>query len=194
MRSHGPSKLPASPPASPIDPTKFTPQFHWQGGNLLCERMSLAKIAERHGTPIYVYSRAAIEGNYRAYCSALRGLTATICYSVKANSNLSILKLLAKQGSGFDIVSAGELYRLRCAGISPRRVVFSGVGKTREEIRGALRAGILLFNVESEAELEVLQDEATRLRKRAPVAIRVNPDVQAGGHRHIATGRHQHKF
>jgi diaminopimelate decarboxylase len=113
---------------------------------------------------------------------------------VKANSNLSILRLLAKCGSGFDIVSGGELYRLCRAGVSPGRVVFSGVGKTREEIGEALRAGILLFNVESEAELEVLQDEAARLRKRAPVAIRVNPDVEAGGHRHIATGRHQHKF
>jgi diaminopimelate decarboxylase len=191
MRSRVPSE---TPPASPIDPTTFTPQFRWRGGDLICERTSLADIAVRHGTPTYVYSRAAIERNYREYCTALGGLTATICYSVKANSNLSILRLLAKCGSGFDIVSGGELYRLCRAGVSPGRVVFSGVGKTREEIGEALRAGILLFNVESEAELEVLQDEAARLRKRAPVAIRVNPDVEAGGHRHIATGRHQHKF
>src|ERR1700684_4370568 len=194
MRSHGPRELPVSSPASPIDPTTFTPQFRWQGGNLFCEGIPLAKIAERHGTPIYVYSRAAIEANYRAYCTALRGLPATICYSVKANSNLSILRLLAKQGSGFDIVSGGELYRLRRAKMSPRRVVFSGVGKTREEIREALRAGILLFNVESEAELEVLQDEAAHFRHRASAALRVNPDVQAGGHAHISTGHHQHKF
>jgi diaminopimelate decarboxylase len=191
MRSRAPSETPS---ASPIDPTTFTPQFRWRGGDIICERTPLGEIAVRHGTPTYVYSRAAIEANYREYCTALRGVTATICYSVKANSNLSILRLLADCGSGFDIVSGGELYRLRRAGVSPRRVVFSGVGKTREEIGEALRAGILLFNVESEAELEVLQDEAARLRKRAPVAIRANPDVEAGGHRHIATGRHQHKF
>lgn len=191
MRSRAPSE---TPPAPPIDPTTFTPQFRWRGGDLICERASLAEIATRHGTPTYVYSRAAIEANYREYSTALRGLSATICYSVKANSNLSILRLLARCGSSFDIVSGGELYRLQQSEISPSRVVFSGVGKIREEIREALRAGILLFNVESEAELEVLQDEAARLRKRAPVAIRVNPDVEAGGHRHIATGCHQHKF
>ncbi|MGA8269263.1 MAG: diaminopimelate decarboxylase [Candidatus Acidiferrales bacterium] len=160
----------------------------------MCERAALEQIAERHGTPTYVYSRAAIEANYREYQRAFRSLPATICYSVKANSNLSILRLLAKCGSGFDIVSGGELYLLRRAGISPKRVVFSGVGKTRDEIREAVRVGILLFNVESEGELDVLQSEAARLRKRAPAAIRVNPDVEAGGHRHIATGRHQHKF
>ncbi len=162
--------------------------------SLFCERVALDDVAARHGTPTYVYSRAAIEANYREYGAAFRGLPATICYSVKANSNLSILRLLAKCGSGFDIVSGGELYRLRRAGISPKRVVFSGVGKTREEIREALREEILLFNVESEGELDVLNDEASRLRRRAPAAIRVNPDVEAGGHRHIATGRHQHKF
>ena len=194
MQSPGPSKVSALPAASPIDPTTFTPQFRWRGGDLICERTPLADIASRHGTPTYVYSRAAIEANYREYCTALRGVTATICYSVKANSNLSILRLLANCGSGFDIVSGGELYRLRRAGVTPGRVVFSGVGKTREEIGEALRAGILLFNIESESELAVLEDEAARLRKRAPVAIRVNPDVEAGGHRHIATGRHQHKF
>jgi diaminopimelate decarboxylase len=194
MQSPGPSKVSALPAASPIDPTTFTPQFRWRGRELFCEGAPLVEIAARHGTPTYVYSRAAIEANYREYCTALRGVTATICYSVKANSNLSILRLLANCGSGFDIVSGGELYRLRRAGVSPRRVVFSGVGKTREEIGEALRAGILLFNIESESELAVLEDEAARLRKRAPVAIRVNPDVEAGGHRHIATGRHQHKF
>ena len=190
MRTHGPSDS----PSSPIDPTTFTPQFRWRGGELACERVVLSEIAARHGTPTYVYSRAAIEANYREYRAAFRGLPATICYSVKANSNLSILRLLAKCGSGFDIVSGGELYRLLRAGISSKRVVFSGVGKTREEIREALREEILLFNVESEGELDVLNDEASRLRRRAPAAIRVNPDVEAGGHRHIATGRHQHKF
>jgi diaminopimelate decarboxylase len=125
---------------------------------------------------------------------ALGNLPHTICYSLKANSNLSILRLLARLGSGFDIVSGGEFYCLRRAGISAGRVVFSGVGKSREEIREALRAGIRLFNVESEAELDVLAGEAARLGRRAPAAIRVNPDVMAGGHPHIATGHHQHKF
>jgi diaminopimelate decarboxylase len=125
---------------------------------------------------------------------ALGGVPHTICYSLKANSNLSILRLLARLGSGFDIVSGGELHCVQRAGIPASRVVFSGVGKSREEIREALRAGIRLFNVESEAELEALAGEAARLGRRAPAAIRVNPDVLAGGHPHISTGHHQHKF
>lgn len=178
----------------PIDPTAFTPHFRWRGQNLLCEGVPLQAIAERERTPTYVYSRAAIEDSYRHYRRAFRGTPTTICYSVKANSNLSILRLLADLGSGFDIVSGGELYRLQRAGIAAKRVVFSGVGKSREEIREALRARIFLFNIESEAELEVLLSEAGRSRHRAPAAIRVNPDVQAGGHRHISTGKHEHKF
>ena len=125
---------------------------------------------------------------------ALRGVPHTICYSMKANSNLSIVRLLAGMGGGFDIVSGGELYCLRRAGVPAGRVVFSGVGKSREEIAEALRAGIRLFNVESEAELDVLASEASRLRRSAPAAIRVNPDVLAGGHPHISTGHHEHKF
>jgi diaminopimelate decarboxylase len=178
----------------PIDPTKFTPQFRWRAGELFCEGVALAEIAARRGTPAYVYSSAAIASNYRGYARAFRNMQATICYSVKANSNLGILRLLGKLGSGFDIVSGGELYRLRRAGVSAARVVFSGVGKTREEIREALRAGILIFNAESEQELEILESEGARLRRRAPAAIRVNPDVEAKTHRHIATGRHHHKF
>jgi diaminopimelate decarboxylase len=179
------------------DPADFTPFYKYRSGELRCERVPLARIAERVGTPAYVYSRAAITAAYRALDRAFTGAHAlphTICYSVKANSNLSVLRLLARLGSGFDIVSGGELDRLRRAGVSPKKIVFSGVGKSREEMREALRAGILLFNVESEAELEILAAEAARMKKVAAAGIRVNPDVQAGGHPHIATGHHRHKF
>jgi diaminopimelate decarboxylase len=152
------------------------------------------ELAARFGTPLYVYSASSIRAAYRALDGALGAWPHTLCYSVKANSNLSILRWLARLGSGFDIVSGGELYRLRQAGVSGKRVVFSGAGKTREEIRDALRASILLFNVESEAELEMLAAEAARLRRTAPAGLRLNPDVAAGGHPHISTGQRQHKF
>jgi diaminopimelate decarboxylase len=180
------------------DPAIYTPHFIRRRGNVFCEGVSLEAIAKKVGTPAYVYSGAAISGAYSelddALTSALGKTPHTICYAVKANSNLSVLRLLAKLGSGFDIVSGGELERLRRAGVSPSRVVFSGVGKSREEIAEGLRAGIFLFNVESPAELELLASEAARLRKRAAASIRVNPDVVAGGHPHIATGRRHHKF
>jgi diaminopimelate decarboxylase len=185
-------KRPGRAPSA--DPTSYTPQYSWRSNRLACEAVDLERIAEKVGTPAYVYSATAISDSYRAMDRALRGVPHTICYSLKANSNLSILRLLAGLGSGFDIVSGGELYSLRRAGISTPNVVFSGVGKSREEIREALRAGILLFNVESEAELDVLADEASRMGRRAPAAIRVNPDVMAGGHPHISTGHHHHKF
>jgi diaminopimelate decarboxylase len=178
----------------PIDPTEFTPQFAWRGNSLCVERIPLARLAIRFGTPSYVYSRAAIEEACRQYQQAFRSVPVTICYAVKANSNLSLLKLIAKFGCNFDIVSGGELFRLIRAGITTRRAVFSGVGKSAAEIREALRAGIFCFNIESEFELDVLVREASRMRVRAPAAIRVNPDVEAGGHRHISTGRHHHKF
>ncbi len=126
--------------------------------------------------------------------SAFGSLPHTICYAVKANSNLSILRVFAALGSSFDIVSAGELYRLRRIGVPGNRIVFSGVGKSREDIREALLARVLLFNVESAAELDLLLSEASRFRIRAGASIRVNPDVQAGGHPHISTGHHRHKF
>ncbi len=176
------------------DPTRYTPEFSWRDSVLYCEQIPLEKIAEQVGTPAYVYSAASIKGAFRGLDGALGRLPHTLCYSVKANSNLSILRLLARLGSGFDIVSGGELYRLQRAGVPVKRVVFSGVGKSREEMREALSAGILLFNVESAAELELLASEASRLSRRAPAAIRVNPDVVAGGHRHISTGHHHHKF
>ena len=179
---------------APIDPTKYTPHFSYRRGTVGCESVSLVRIATRLGTPVYVYSSASIVDAYQRFHRGFRIIPHSICYAVKANSNLSILRLLAAQGSGFDIVSSGELYRLRHIGVPGRRIVFSGVGKTKEEIRDALKAGILLFNVESEAELELLAREAAHLGRRASAALRVNPDVQAGGHAHISTGHHRHKF
>jgi len=198
-----------------IDPVNFTPHFsrksvRKQGSStdeILCEKVSLESVAEATGTPVYLYSRAAIEDAYQELDRGLGSLPHTLCFAVKSNGNLSILNHLARMGSGFDIVSGGELEHLRRIGVRGDRIVFSGVGKDQHEIREALnyrgagrkgRAGILLFNVESEAELEVLSGEAARQVQKgnAPpaVAIRVNPDVQAGGHPHIATGRHEHKF
>ncbi len=185
-----------------IDPATFTPFFKWNRGEVSCEGVPLDAIAQKNGTPVYVYSRAAIRAAYlgldRALGAALGPQSGNsphrVCYAVKANSNLSVLREFAKLGSGFDIVSGGELERLRRIGVAGNRIVFSGVGKTREEIAAALKAGILLFNVESAAELETLEAEASRLRRVAPAALRVNPDVAAGAHPHIATGKHQHKF
>jgi diaminopimelate decarboxylase len=177
-----------------IDPARFTPHYAYREDALECEDVPLAQVAETFQTPAYVYSGASIVDAYQEFRRAFHAITHTICYAVKANSNLSILRLLADAGSSFDIVSGGELDRLRRIGVPGRRIVFSGVGKTNEEIREALRAGILLFNVESESELDVLSSEAARLARRAPAALRVNPDVEAGGHPHISTGHHRHKF
>lgn len=162
---------------------------------LHCEKLSLTELAERFGTPLYVYSATTIRERYKIFDSAFREMSHTVCYSVKANSNGSILRLLAKEGCGFDVVSGGELERvLRADRKSAKKVVFSGVGKTREELTAALKAGILLFNVESESELHTLAECAARLRTKAPLALRVNPDVAAETHPYIATGLHQHKF
>ena len=177
-----------------VDPASYTPGFSYRGNQLFCEGVSVAAVAERFGTPAYLYSRASIEQAYRRMDSAFGSLPHTICYAMKANSTLGILRVFAALGSGFDIVSGGELYRLRRIGVAGSRIVFSGVGKSREEIREALRARILLFNIESPAELDLLASEASRLRVRAATSIRVNPDVKAGGHPHIATGHHSHKF
>jgi diaminopimelate decarboxylase len=177
-----------------VDPVAYTPGFSYRGSRLFCEGAPVERIAGQVGTPAYVYSRASIEQAYRRMDSAFGSLPHTICYAVKANSNLGILRVFAALGSSFDIVSAGELYRLRRIGVPGNRIVFSGVGKSREDIREALRARVLLFNVESPAELDLLIAEASRLRVRASASIRVNPDVQAGGHPHISTGHHRHKF
>jgi|HubBroStandDraft_1064217.scaffolds.fasta_scaffold00452_6 diaminopimelate decarboxylase len=162
---------------------------------LHCEDVSLQKLAERYDTPLYVYSAAMIRKRYRAFDAAFRGVPHTICYSVKANSNLSILRLLARMGCGFDVVSGGELERVLAAERkASKNVVFSGVGKTREELTAALKGGIMLFNVESESELWALAECAGRLRKTAPLALRVNPDVAAETHPYISTGLRKHKF
>ncbi|MCU1239453.1 MAG: lysA [Candidatus Acidoferrum typicum] len=212
-----------------VDPATFTPYFSWKksAGKLVdskldrgaavlrpyaalqvcCEQISLCDIADTVGTPAYVYSQAAIGDAYRELDGGLGALPHTLCFAVKSNGNLAILKYLAGLGSGFDIVSGGELQHLGRIGVPGKRIVFSGVGKTREEMREALRyrspgrgstRGILLFNIESEAELAALLEEVARERRRGAVApavsIRVNPDVQAGGHPHISTGRYEHKF
>lgn len=159
------------------------------------EGIPLPKLAAKYGTPLYVYSAATIHEHYEVFDAAFGGIPHTICYSVKANSNLTILRLLAKRECGFDVVSGGELERVLIADRkAAKRVVFSGVGKTREELVAALKTGILLFNVESESELKVLADCAARLRKRAPIALRVNPDVAAETHPYISTGLRKHKF
>lgn len=162
---------------------------------LHCEGVPLQKLAEQHGTPLYVYSAAMIAGRYEAFDAAFRDQPHTICYSVKANSNLSILRMLARKGCGFDVVSGGELERVLTADRkAAKSVVFSGVGKTRAELTAALKAEIMLFNVESESELWTLAECAGRLRKTAPVALRVNPDVAAETHPYISTGLRKHKF
>jgi diaminopimelate decarboxylase len=162
---------------------------------LYCEAAALENLAARHGTPLYVYSAAMIRARVNAFARAFRSIPHTLCYSVKANSTLAILRLLAAQGAGFDVVSGGELQRvLRVNRKAANRVVFSGVGKTVAEMELALRSGILLFNIESASELSLLSATATRLKTRAAVAVRVNPDVSAKTHPYISTGLHQHKF
>jgi len=164
-----------------------TPQLH-------CEQVTAVDIARRFGTPAYVYSRAALTANFVAYQQALDGIDHQICYSVKANSNIAVLNVLARLGAGFDIVSGGELERVLAAGGDAAKVVFSGVAKTREEMRRALDVGIGCFNVESKAELVRLNDVAANAGKIAPISLRVNPDVDANTHPYISTGLKQNKF
>ena len=159
-----------------------------------CEGVPLRRLAKRFGTPLYVYSQNHIVGQHRALDRAFRSVDHLLCYSIKANSNLAIIRALAKSGASFDIVSGGELYRVEQAGGDPRRCVFSGVGKTREEMEYALRRGIYCFNVESEAELKLLDAVGRRQRRRAPIALRVNPGVDPETHRYISTGKHESKF
>ena len=163
-------------------------------GELHVERVPLTTIAERFGTPCYVYSRAALEASYDAFAAAFAGIPHLVCYAMKANSNLAILNLLARRGAGFDIVSGGELARVIAAGGDPAKTVFSGVGKSAAEMEVALAAGIRCFNVESAAELEVLDAVAGHAGKRAPISIRVNPDVDPKTHPYIATGLKESKF
>lgn len=162
---------------------------------LYCEAVALDGLAARHGTPLYVYSAAMIRARVNAFVHAFHSIPHTLCYSVKANSTLAILRLVVGEGAGFDVVSGGELQRvLRVSRKAASKVVFSGVGKTAAEMELAIRSGILLFNIESASELGLLAATATRLKKRAAVAVRVNPDVSAKTHPYISTGLHQHKF
>jgi diaminopimelate decarboxylase len=168
--------------------------FNYRDGELYAEDLPVAEIADRFGTPAYVYSRATLERHYHAYDDALAGRPHLVCYAVKANSNLAVLNVLARLGAGFDIVSAGELERVIRAGGDPTKVVFSGVGKQRWEMQRALEAGVRCFNVESDTELDRLNEVAGELGVKAPVSLRVNPDVDAGTHPYISTGLKENKF
>ncbi|MBG0840326.1 diaminopimelate decarboxylase [Ectopseudomonas toyotomiensis] len=168
--------------------------FNYRDGELFAEGVALSALAQRFGTPTYVYSRAHIEGQYRAYADALAGMPHLVCFAVKANSNIGVLNVLARLGAGFDIVSSGELERVLAAGGEPSRIVFSGVGKSRDDMRRALEVGVHCFNVESNVELERLQKVAAELGVKAPVSLRVNPDVDAGTHPYISTGLKENKF
>ncbi|MCH1445759.1 MAG: diaminopimelate decarboxylase [Luminiphilus sp.] len=168
--------------------------FSVRDGYLFCEAMSAENLAERFATPLYIYSQAAITDAFTEWTAAFDGTDHLICFAVKANSNIAVLKLLASLGSGFDIVSGGELQRVLAAGGDPEKVVFSGVGKSAEEIELAITSGIRCFNVESAPELALIEKTATRLNKVAPISIRLNPDVDAKTHPYISTGLKENKF
>jgi diaminopimelate decarboxylase len=166
----------------------------YRKNKLYIEQVPLDRIAESAGTPVYVYSKRQLLSGYRAYSRAFRGIPHLICYALKANSNLALLKLLAREGSGADIVSGGELFRALKSGIPAKKIVFAGVGKTEEEIRIALKKNVLSIHVESEQELYLVNGIASALRRKAPVSFRVNPDVDPKTHPYISTGLKQHKF
>lgn len=168
--------------------------FSYRDGVLCCEGVALTELAARHGTPLYVYSARTIRGHYRRLDGALAGLDHRVCYAMKANSNLAVIDLLAREGAGFDIVSGGELFRVLKAGGRADLCTFAGVGKTREEIEYALKEGVYSFNVESEPELAFINEVAGAMGRKAPVALRVNPDVDAQTHKYISTGKSHNKF
>ena len=168
--------------------------FNYQGDTLYAEELPVAELVSQFGTPCFIYSRATLERHYRVYQEALQDCPRLICFAVKSNSNLAVLNVLARMGAGFDIVSGGELEKVIAAGGDASKIIFSGVGKSQAEIARALQAGICCFNVESEAELERIDNTAQRLQLRAPVSIRVNPDVDAGTHPYISTGLKENKF
>jgi len=171
-----------------------SPHLAYRGNTLFIEDLPVAELARRHGSPLYVYSKASMLDALGAYQRALKGRDHLVCYAVKANSNLAVLQVFAQAGCGFDIVSSGELQRVLAAGGDPAKVVFSGIGKTRAEMREALEIGVLCFNVESEAELELLSEVAAGLGRTARISLRVNPDVDAGTHPYISTGLKGNKF
>jgi len=168
--------------------------FQYHDRQLYCEDVPVAELAARYGTPLYVYSQSAILETLNSLRSAFADVDPLVCYSVKANSNLGILKVMAEHGSGFDVVSGGELHRVKLAGGDPERTVFAGVGKTDDEIVAGLEAGVLMFNVESEGELEAITRVAAALNRVAPIALRVNPDVDPRTHRYTSTGKKESKF
>lgn len=168
--------------------------FAYRDSELCCEQVSLRALAAGAGTPAYIYSKAALLDGLAGYHDAFREVPHVVCYSVKANSNLGVLSVLAKAGAGADIVSGGELFRALRAGVPPKKIIFSGVGKSRDEMRDALKADILMFNVESRSELKVLDEVALEMGVRAPIALRVNPDVDPQTHPYIATGLKTSKF
>ncbi|MDP4021977.1 diaminopimelate decarboxylase [Methylobacterium sp. NEAU 140] len=168
--------------------------FHYRDGRLHAEDVDLTALAAEVGTPFYCYASATLERHYRVFAEAFAGDDALVCFAMKANSNQAVLRTLARQGAGMDIVSGGELHRALAAGVDPQKIVFSGVGKTRAEMEAALHAGISCFNVESEPELALLSQTAAALGLRAPVSVRVNPDVDAGTHAKISTGKYENKF
>jgi diaminopimelate decarboxylase len=168
--------------------------FHYRDGCLQAEDVDLTGLAAEVGTPFYCYSTATLERHYRVFAEAFAGDDALVCFAMKANSNQAVLRTLAAQGAGMDIVSGGELHRALAAGVDPAKIVFSGVGKTRDEMVAALQANIFCFNIESEPELALLSETATSLGLKAPVSVRVNPDVDAGTHAKISTGKYENKF
>ena len=168
--------------------------FQYRDRQLYCEDVPVAELAARFGTPLYVYSQSAILETLKSLRSAFADVDPLVCYSVKANSNLGILKVMAEHGSGFDVVSGGELHRVKLAGGDPERTVFAGVGKTDDEIVAGLEAGVLMFNVESEGELEAIARVAAAMNRVAPIALRVNPDVDPRTHRYTSTGKKESKF
>ncbi|MGO3741112.1 diaminopimelate decarboxylase [Kerstersia sp.] len=170
------------------------PYFHYEHGELYAEGVPVSDLARLHGTPLYVYSRAALRAAWQRFADAINGRDALVCYGMKANSNLAVLREFARLGAGFDIVSGGELARVQAAGGDPGKVVFSGVGKQTWELEAALHAGVRCFNVESVAELQHLSATAARLGLKAPVSLRVNPDVDAHTHPYISTGLKENKF
>lgn len=168
--------------------------FHYKGDELWVDNVAIRQITQQYGTPCYIYSQSAIEAAWHSFDQAFKGSNHTICYAVKANSNLAILNIFARLGSGFDIVSGGELARVLAAGGKPQNIVFSGVGKTEAEIQQALDVGIYCFNVESKAELERINTVAKQLKKKANIAIRINPDLDVQTHPYISTGLKENKF
>ena len=174
--------------------TRLMHDFRFVGGKLYCERASIEALVKRFGTPLYVYSQHTLEDHFSKLDQALAPLDHLVCYAMKANSNVAVMRTLANMGSGFDVVSSGELRRVIAAGGNPRHCVFAGVGKTEEEIEFALRKGIYSFNVESEPELIRINKVAARLKKIAPIAVRVNPNIDAGTHAKITTGTYENKF